>query len=607
MSEQDSRPSVGTPRQAIVAALWLGLVVGLIEGVGWMVIQRFGRLTNLWTQVLWIAPLLNGLLFLALALGLVALGRLVPRKLWWPAAAFVLFAAAAANVVALLFQSFVHPLALLVLVLGFAMVLLRRFRRDEEGALRFFRRTLPWVAVTVVAVLLGVQGYYAVRERMDVAALPEADPALPDVIVVVIDALRADHVSAYGYGRETSPFLDRLAEEGVLFERTLATSPYTLPSHASLLAGLYPYEHGVEWLEFDRFAEGDYPSIAEALRDMGYRTGAFSANPFWFTREQGFGRGFIRFEDFYHSAPDMAYRTVFGKIFEKILMPRLGMEDVPARKRATENTDRALRWIAREDDQPVFAFLNHFDVHDPYLPPQPYRSRFSEREEPGGILNWRLGRGETDLTPEELEGEIEAYDGALAYVDDEIRRLVTEIEARRPDRDLLVIVTSDHGEAFGEHGTYLHGKSLYREEILVPLVIRWPASVPAGVRVIRPVSHASIPATILDLVSGGEAEAFGAPSLVPLWEAAPAESVEWPWPLAEMAQRDWVDPAFPVYHGDLRSVASPAWQYIAYDTLPDELFAWEDVLQEHDRVAEPELRPVVEDFRRWLEARPRDP
>lgn len=590
-------------RQIMAAALWVGLVSGLVEGVGWMIIQRFDRLTNLWTQVVWIAPFLNGLLFFAAGIGLAVLSRFLPRRVWFPVAGFSIAFGAAAHFLALAVQAFLHPGALFVLALGIATLLNRAFQKRTVEVLAFFGRSLKWVLATVLLVFASTQLFYHFREVRQVAALPEADADVPNVVVVIIDALRADHVSAYGYSKETSPFLDELAREGALFERTLATSPYSLPSHASLLSGLYPYEHGAEWLDFKAFGTADYPSIAESLSERGFRTGAFSANPFWFTREQGFGRGFVRFEDFYHSVPDMFYRTVFGKVFEKVLMPRLGMEQVPARREATENTDRILNWISKDDEHPFFTFINYFDVHDPYLPPQPYRSRFSAEEEPGGFLNWRLGRGESSLTPEQRQGELEAYDGAIAYVDDELRRLAEGIALMRPDEELMIIVTSDHGEAFGEHGTYLHGKSLHREEILVPLIVWWPGGVPSSVRVDRPVTHASIPSTILDLVSDGTAELYGAPSLTPLWaDSVRAES--WPWPLAEMGQRDWVDPAFPVSSGDIQTLASPDWQYIAHESLPELLFDWADVLQANDRAQDSEVEQALAEFRRRLPKRP---
>jgi len=602
MNDSKAHADQSVGRQIIVAALWVGLVSGLVEGAGWMVIQRFGRLTNLWTQVVWIAPILNGIIFLALGVGLALLSRILPRRMWFPLAGFSVALGASAHFLALAVQSFLHPGALLVLALGLATALNRAFQNRTNAVFDFFGRTLKWVVAATLIAFVGTQSFYYVREARQVAGLPESDPGVPNVMVVIIDALRADHVSAYGYPQETSPFLDEISSEGALFERAFSTSPYSLPSHASLLSGLYSYEHGSEWLDFKMFGKAEYPSIAESLRERGFRTGAFSANPFWFTREQGFGRGFIRFEDFYHNVPDMLYRTVFGKIFEKMLMPRLGMEEVPARKGAVESTDRILNWIEKDDEHPFFTFINYFDVHDPYLPPQPYRSRFSAEQEPGGFLNWRLGRGESEMTPAQHKGELEAYNGAIAHVDDELRRLVDGIARLRPDEGLLVIVTSDHGEAFGEHGTYLHGKSLYREEILVPLIVWWPGGVPSAVRVERPVTNASIPATILDLVSGGTAERYGAPSLTPLWSDS-SQVGTWPWPLAEMGQRDWTDPAFPVSSGDIQTLVSPDWQYIAHDSLPELLFDWSDIGQTNNRAGEPALEPVLDEFRRRLPSR----
>jgi len=592
-------------RLLLLGAVWAGLVIGLVEGIGWLIIQRFDRLTGVWTQVLWIAPVVNGLVFLGLGLALMLGLRWLPAHWRSRTAVFSVAAATATNFVGLLLAHRVHTAVLPILILGIAVALTRLYERAPARALRLIRRTMPAVAVVVVAMFMGVQGYYGLRERAEVRALSATDGSLPDVVVVVIDALRADHVGSYGYHRPTTPFLDRLASEGVLFERALAPSPYSLPTHASLLSGLLPYQHGVEWLQFNVFGKSEYPSIAEALRDRGFRTGAFSSNPFWFTREEGFGRGFIRFEDFYHSMADMAYRTVFGKVVERF-QPRLGFEEIPARKRAEEGLDRVLDWVGSDTTHPVFAFINLFDVHDPYTPPQPYRSRFSDQEAPGGILNWRIERDELELTPAQLESEIAGYDGALAYVDDQLRRFQAELQARRPGRELLLIVTSDHGEAFGEHGAYLHARSLYREETLVPLIVTGPG-VPAGFRTARPVSNSAIPATILDLVFQGQVETFGSPSLSPLWGSDSAVVATWPYPMAEAEQRDWVNPQFRVRHGDIRALLSPAWHYIAYESLPEELFAWADSLDSMNRAAEPGLEDVLAEFRALLTERPRPP
>ncbi len=599
----DSRGA--TARQIVVAAVWMGLVVGLIEGIGWMVIQRLGRLTGVWTRVLWIAPTFDGLMFLGLGLLLAVLALVLPRRGSLPLAGFAIALAATANFVALLFQAYLRPIALAILAIGMASVLYRWFSAHERGALRLFSRTLPGLVGVALAMAVAVEGTIAWQEHSAVAALPATPPGAPNVVVIVIDALRADHLSAYGYERQTTPFIDGLAREGTLFETARSAAPYTLPSHASLLSGLFPYEHGVMWLDFKEFGKRDYPSIAESMRALGYRTGAFSANPFWFTREQGFGRGFIRFEDFYQTPLDMGFRTVFGKTCERVGELWIGLDDVPSRKHATLSTDRVLRWVRADGEHRFFAFINYFDAHDPYRPPEPWRSRFApEGVTPGGALDWRRGSVLSKLTPAERESEMEAYDGGIAYADHEIGRLVEGIRRLRPDEDLLVVVTSDHGEGFAEHGLYLHGETLYGEEIAVPLIFWWPGTVPAGARIARPVSNASLPATLLELLAGPEAATYGSPSLVPLWSDGTAAAT-WPYPLSELGRRPWVDSVLPSRYGYLRSLTSPEWEYIQYETLPEELFGHEDIRQQTNRATDADLRDVLEGFRADLAARPR--
>src|SRR5215470_1373262 len=170
----------------------------------------------------------------------------------------------------------------------------------------------------------------------------------PNIIMIVIDALRADHLSSYGYVRPTSPHLDRLAQQGVVFEHALSASSYTLPAHASLLTGRYLYEHGVEWNNRTARFANRYPRLAEALQSRGYRTAAFSANVFWVTRSKGFGRGFIHFEDYFQSVADMAARTLYGRIIETLILRRLGYEDIPARRRASDINRSVLQWIERD-------------------------------------------------------------------------------------------------------------------------------------------------------------------------------------------------------------------------------------------------------------------
>jgi arylsulfatase A-like enzyme len=412
--------------------------------------------------------------------------------------------------------------------------------------------------------------------------------------VLIVDTLRADHLSSYGYGRPTSPTLDRLAREGVLFENAFSTSSYTLPSHASLLTGLYPFQHGVEWQTSKHPAALPLSNLPETLQTLGYRTGAFSANTFWFSREHGFGRGFHHFDEYFHSVEDAFMRTAYGRIVTRGLLQRIGTPDIPARRRAASINSALLSWIKRDRDAPFFVVANYMDVHDPYLPPQPYRSAFSAGPEPpGGILHWELNIPNR-LSPEELQGEIDAYDGGIAYVDSQIGALVSLLEARNTDRDLLLIVTSDHGDEFYEHGGFLHGTHLYREVVHVPLIIWQPGRVPAKVRIETPVTNASVAATILREL-GIDWHAAAAPPLQPLWQAPGPH--DWPAALAELSHRPWTREGAPVRDGSLRALVKGTFHYIEHDARKPELYDWSvDPREAVNLATRPEMLRFLEDL-----------
>jgi arylsulfatase A-like enzyme len=238
------------------------------------------------------------------------------------------------------------------------------------------------------------------------------------------------------------------------------------------------------------------------------------------------------------------------------------------------------------------------DVHDPYMPPQPYRDKFSTEKNPGGLLNWQF-RVPATLTPKELQSEVDAYDGAIAYVDDQIDKLIAEVQRRDPGRDLLVVLTSDHGEQFNEHGGFLHGGQLHRELLEVPLIFWRSKGMIQGVRVNRPVSNAAIPATIASLV-GVQGNQFANPSLDHLWRE-PEEAKKWPFPLAELKQRDWEAPRLPVHYGSMRSLVSPTHHYIQNEGLEPELYDWMGDRSEKKNLAkDPEMKIVIDRFRNQL-------
>jgi arylsulfatase A-like enzyme len=579
-------------RQSIAAlvnlTIWFGLMTGLIEGTLFLVLHRIDHAWGVWTETLWISTVFDFLLFSVLGLALIAVARVFPSLPMTLPTVFLYASLAFFDWLALTLYEHLYSVAIVLLAIGAAAMLTRWFRRHAAVSLVFCRKSLPLLAGGGVVAFIGIEGGGWLREWNALASLPPAAPGSPNVLVLVVDALRADHLSCYGYGRQTSPNIDRIAEAGVVFENAYAVAPYTLPAHASMLTGLYPNEHGVEWQTSTALRDGPYPTLGEALLARGYRTAGFSANTYWFTREQGFGRGFMHFEDFYHSTLDRALRTFYGRVFEIEVMRRLGYVDIPARKHAPDNIRSLLSWIDGDRTRPFFAFINFMDVHDPRLPPQPFRGQFANGGSPGGLLNWRVNGEDPQLTPEQVQSEIDAYDGAIAYLDDQIGHLLDELHARGLAENTLIILTSDHGDAFGEHGMFLHGHSLYQEEIRVPLIVWRPGQAPANVRVSQPSSHAAIPATVLDLISPMTPKQFPGPSLREFWETSRPRP-NWLLPLSVVAKRYWVSERFPVHYGSMRSVSSRQFHYIEHDTLGERLYdLGTDPQEAHNLLGKPE-------------------
>jgi arylsulfatase A-like enzyme len=577
----------------LLIAAWFGLVSGMVEGVLFLICQWFGKLMYVSLKIVWVSAVFNLLLF-----GAIGLLLMVVRRFFRPLPVVLLSVSLFAFLtvldwVSLLLTGHIHKMSILILSLGLTTALTRWFRKHETAALRFCFGSLPGVTAVAFLALVGVQGGLWLHERMAIASLPPAAQGSLNVLMIVVDALRADHLSSYGYSRPTSPNMDRIASQGVLFENAFATSSYTLPSHASLVSGRYPHEHGVEWSKPMALVDSRYPTLAEALVSRGYRTAAFSANLFWFVGAAGFSRGFIRFEDYFHCISDMVLRTLYGRAIENFILRRIGFEDIPARKRASDINRSLIRWLENDKEKPFFALLNYMDTHDPYLPPSPYRTKFSRFENPGGILNWRVGRADPQMSNEQLQGEIDAYDGGIAYVDHHIGQLMAELQTRGLIEKTLVVITSDHGESFGDHGVFLHGNHLYRNETHVPLIIWRPGQIPAGILVTRPCTNAALPATVMDLVGYGDQTFFPGPSLSKLWTTSPVDP-GLPYPLAEIEQISWAPERAPAHHGWVKSLVSPKWHFIVHEKLGPEVYDLNsDIEQLHNLAQTSEGRRVV--------------
>ena len=330
-----------------------------------------------------------------------------------------------------------------------------------------------------------------------------------NVLLISIDTLRSDRMSLYGHSRPTSPRIDAWARaRGAVFDTAVATSPWTLPSHISMLTGLDAVGHGVN---HGRPMPQALYSLAERFRAAGYQTVAFTGGGYVHP-EYGLAQGFDRFRAFTFTVGDD------GEL--------------------ASGTAKASRWLETHADQPFFMLFHTYEVHLPYRPRQPWFGRFSEHDpalevvyktdrhrSEDGFLSHRRGsvrRADealsTDIIPDayaSLPGDL--YDAGIAYMDEHVGRLLARLDGLGLSQRTIVVLTSDHGEMLGEHGTYGH-LYLYDENLLVPLVIADPARRGAGQRLKPQVRTVDIAPTILELAGQPAFPGVDGVSLVPLLE-----------------------------------------------------------------------------------------
>jgi arylsulfatase A-like enzyme len=582
VSERDQRAPAPLTSSLLLAA-WFGVIGGVIEGLGLLLFQwvnwaSWGKFFHVSTEILWISATFDLVLFSLIALGAAfVLSRM--RRVPVLPVVFVILAT-------LTFYDWLEltqrlsRFSCLMLGAGLAVALNRVFSRYPDRTLNFMRRKLRWVGVGLVLLVVGMQGRRILHERTFVAGLPAPQAGAPNVLVLVVDTLRADHLSSYGYALPTSPNLDRFAQSGALFENAFSTSSWTLPSHASLLTGAYPHEHGVTDMKSHPPYDHRFPTIAEVFSQHGYRTGAFSANTVYFTRDMGFGPGFAHFDDYFNSPADTLVRTFYGKeIARQVLgrrrgravLARLGFsyfQEVDADndyslssenlglaiKRRAPNVNHALlKWIDRDHSRPWFAFLNYMDVHPPYRAPS--------------------HRGEVKAgSRSELLAKL--YDSDIQDFDRSFNDLLQALGQRDALQNTIIIFTSDHGEMFGEHGLSRHQNALYRGVIHVPLIVWKPGTVPA-VRVQRAVTNADIAATLVDLLGWGSESHMAGTSLRDAW-TNPNQAGDGRPVLSEMDQFKYRPARFPCHSGPMKSLIVGSMHYVVHKKLGPALYDWKD-------------------------------
>ena len=334
-----------------------------------------------------------------------------------------------------------------------------------------------------------------------------AEPARPSIILVVVESLRRDHVGCYGYGRATTPALDRFAAEGAQFRDAVAASSWTMPSVMSLFTSQPPALHGVTTAQ--RSAGAGIVTLAAELRRAGYQTAGITANPMLHGRF-GFAQGF----DFYDD-----YTIVFDAGLD--MLEESGLRTANDRPTGEETTRLALAWLngKRDPARPFFLFLFYFDPHYDYLPPAPYDGMFV----PAGNRSGQTGAGIYELLHKAVGGEdreklIGLYDGEIRYTDEHVGRLLEAVAELGILDATAVVVTGDHGEEFWEHGSGGHGRTLFDEVVRVPLLVRYPARIRAGTKVGAQVSHLDLMPTLLALAGVAVPTQCAGRSLLPLLE-----------------------------------------------------------------------------------------
>jgi arylsulfatase A-like enzyme len=316
--------------------------------------------------------------------------------------------------------------------------------------------------------------------------------------LISLDTLRPSALGCYGHDRPTSPTLDRLAHEGVVFENAMATSPWTLPSHASLLTGLYPRRHAVKT---DRHRlPAQIVTWAQLLEERGFATAAI-VNSGFVSRRYGFGRGFADFEY---------------------------VREKRSRNQPFEVTRRALQWLSERGDAPFFLFVHDYQIHSDYAALPHYQELFVRPYAgPANGTTMQLGRirsGRLQLKARDVEHLLDLYSAGVRQTDEQIDRLLRHLEESDRLDETLVIVTSDHGEEFLEHGGVLHGRTYYEEILHIPLIFYGP-SLPSGQRIADPVSLVDVLPTALALLGVSAPSQIDGVDLSPLWGNASSQNL----------------------------------------------------------------------------------
>jgi arylsulfatase A-like enzyme len=547
------------------------------------VLDRFVWLSR---DLMWMAPLSALLFTLVPGIPLALMAALWPKiKLSWVLgilSAWVAFSL-------LLGVPRIAHYATAIVAIAIAVQFATSARRTPNRWRILSRRGTLFLALFVIISGVGERVWRMTASRLAPGGDGEVAGSAPNVLLIIFDTVRHANLSLYGYNRPTSPRLSELATESKVFDFALTTAPWTLPSHATLFTGRYPDSLTGDWRH--PIAD-DQRTLAHVLSERGYATAGFVNNLLYTSYESELDQGYRRYVDYPVTFPVIVRHFTPGRT--GFVTALLGSRSLYALSRAIKGfnldlaregadepanarrlSDAFLQWERERGERPFFAFINYFEAHGLFQPTPQEEQLF-----PGGK-------------------RIDYYDAAIHRLDAEVGRIVDSLRQRGVLDNTLLIVTSDHGEHFGESGLQGHANSLYLPLLRVPLVMRFPARLSAQ-RINEPVTLRDLPATILDFTAPSEGSQnleFPGVSMARLWATPPDTNGS---PLfASLSQGINVAASSRNANGSLATLFGRQYQLIRGPGDHEELYDYRsDSLEQHDLIRthgqEPEVRALRE-------------
>ncbi len=585
---------------ATAAACALAVGIAHVAQVLFVEIAQ-GSLAFVSRDIVWMAPAGELIVFACVAATLLAVVALVPAvRRHWLRLSVVSIASLAIFEALVLTARRIHPLASLVLAAGLGVRLGALAVRHPGAWRRWSLRAATALAVLTVVAGAGWRLRLHSIERRPSVTSPVAGARRPNLLVIILDTVRAASMSLYGHPRPTTPHLERWARRGTTFAWAMTPSSWSLTSHASMFTGVRPARLSTT---FESPLDQASETLAETLAAAGWRTGGFNANVFYGGREAGLSQGFEHYEEYPVTPAQVLLSAVLPQLHVvrdlwwshsgraalrvvRHLDLRYPAEPRSVRWNGAQISANFLRWQARRDGRPFFAFLNYFDAHLNYTPgsPIPPEQR-------------RYNAGATTL---------DRYESAIAYLDEQVDGVLRELERRGELERTLVIITSDHGELFGEHRLYGHGNGLYAQLLHVPLIVLAPDRADSGVVVSEAVSMRHLRTTALAIL-GLPADAAEGRSWFDrrAWTAAPVYGAVRQMPDIRRDHPEWPSRMVSVVHGP--------WHYLTERNGTERLYAYRtDLDEEHDLVPDATLRSSLDSLRclaqlRWPDEAPGPP